>query len=92
MEDTSAARPRTILPIPDVAPVGLTTYDAKDPGTSFPPIAPLLRRRGTPNVLIVLLDRPGHRLRLPPPETDRRDQARQRLHRPRASTIKEDFQ
>ena len=32
---------RTMLPIPDVRPPGLTTYDAKDPATSFPPIEPL---------------------------------------------------
>jgi hypothetical protein len=32
---------REILPIPDVAPPGLTTYDAKDPDTAFPPITPL---------------------------------------------------
>jgi arylsulfatase A-like enzyme len=50
---------RSILPIPDVAPVGLTTYDAKDPDTSFPPIEPLLPPEGAPNVLIVLLDDVG---------------------------------
>jgi hypothetical protein len=27
--------PRTVLPIPDQAHVGLTTYDAKDPGTNY---------------------------------------------------------
>ena len=32
---------RAILPIPDVRQPGLTTYDAKDPATSFPPIEPL---------------------------------------------------
>ena len=32
---------REVLPIPDRRPVGLTTYDAKDPDTSFPPITPL---------------------------------------------------
>ena len=30
---------RTVLPIPDRAHVGLTTYDAKDPDTKYPPIA-----------------------------------------------------
>jgi arylsulfatase A-like enzyme len=59
MSDMSSARPRTILPIPDVAPVGLTTYDAKDPDTSFPPIEPLLPPERAPNVLIVLLDDVG---------------------------------
>ena len=29
---------RTTLPIPDLPYSGLTTYDAKDPATSFPPI------------------------------------------------------
>jgi hypothetical protein len=29
---------REVLPIPDRQPVGLTTYDARDPDTSFPPI------------------------------------------------------
>lgn len=29
---------RAILPIPDSPHVGLTTYDAKDPDTSYPPI------------------------------------------------------
>ena len=33
---------RSILPIPDAQHVGLTTYDAKDPDTKFPPIEPLL--------------------------------------------------
>jgi arylsulfatase len=50
---------RSVLPIPDVPAVGLTTYDAKDPQTSFPPIEPLLPPAGAPNVLIVLLDDVG---------------------------------
>jgi arylsulfatase len=37
----------------------LTTYDAKDPDTAFPPIEPLLPPAGAPNVLIVLLDDVG---------------------------------
>jgi hypothetical protein len=32
---------RAVLPIPDRQHVGLTTYDAKDPDTKFPPIEPL---------------------------------------------------
>jgi len=32
---------RTILPIPDPQHVGLTTYDAKDPNTKYPPITAL---------------------------------------------------
>jgi Sulfatase len=50
---------RSILPIPDVPPVSLTTYDAKDPDTKYPPIAPLRPPAGAPNVLIVLLDDVG---------------------------------
>ena len=47
---------REILPIPDIPHVGLTTYDAKDPETSYPPIEPLRPPAGAPNVLIILLD------------------------------------
>jgi arylsulfatase len=50
---------RTILPIPDREHVGVTTYDAKDPDTKFPPIEPLRPPKGAPNVLIVLLDDVG---------------------------------
>jgi arylsulfatase A-like enzyme len=50
---------RTMLPIPDRPAPGLTTYDAKDPDTSFPAIEPLLPPEGAPNVLIVLLDDVG---------------------------------
>jgi arylsulfatase A-like enzyme len=50
---------RTILPIPDRQHVGMTTYDAKDPDTKFPPIEPLRPPKGAPNVLIVLLDDVG---------------------------------
>jgi len=55
----SDKRSRTILPIPDPQHVGLTTYDAKDPDTTFPPIEPLRPPKGAPNVLIVLLDDVG---------------------------------
>jgi arylsulfatase len=48
-----------MLPIPDRPAHGLTTYDAKDPETAFPPIDPLLPPQGAPNVLIVLLDDVG---------------------------------
>jgi len=47
---------REILPIPDIPHVGLTTYDAKDPETKFPPITPLRPPEGAPNVLIILID------------------------------------
>jgi arylsulfatase A-like enzyme len=50
---------RTMLPIPDRQAPGLTTYDAKDPDTSFPPIEPLLPPAGAPNVLVVLIDDVG---------------------------------
>ena len=50
---------RDILPIPDRQHVGLTTYDAKDPDTTFPPIEPLRPPEGAPNVVIVLIDDVG---------------------------------
>ncbi len=50
---------RTMLPIPDLPAPGLTTYDAKDPDTTFPPIEALLPPEGAPNVLVVLLDDVG---------------------------------
>jgi arylsulfatase len=37
---------RTVLPIPDQPHVGLTTYDAKDPDTKYPPIRELRRAQG----------------------------------------------
>jgi arylsulfatase A-like enzyme len=50
---------RTILPIPDVMPISLTTYDAKNPETKFPPIVPLRPPADAPNVLIILIDDVG---------------------------------
>ncbi len=50
---------RSVLPIPDRPAPGLTTYDAKDPDTSYPAIQPLLPPAGAPNVLVVLLDDVG---------------------------------
>ncbi len=50
---------RSMLPIPDRPASAHTTYDAKDPETSYPPIEPLRPPRGAPNVLIVLLDDVG---------------------------------
>jgi arylsulfatase A-like enzyme len=50
---------RDILPIPDPQYVGLTTYDAKDPNTKYPPITTLRPPGGAPNVLIVLIDDVG---------------------------------
>ncbi len=50
---------RDILPIPDPQHVGVTTYDAKDPDTKYPPITTLRPPEGAPNVLIVLIDDVG---------------------------------
>src|SRR3954452_12784774 len=50
---------REVLPIPDRPYTGLTTYDAKDPETTFPAIEPLRPPAGAPNVLVVLLDDAG---------------------------------
>jgi arylsulfatase A-like enzyme len=50
---------RATLPIPDRPAPGLTTYDAKDPDTTYPPIEPLRPPEGAPNVLVVLLDDVG---------------------------------
>ena len=50
---------RRTLPIPMSQPVGLTTFDAKDPDTSYPPIVPLRPPAGAPNVLVILLDDVG---------------------------------
>mgnify|MGYP001826522641 CR=1 FL=1 len=50
---------RSILPIPDVKHVGLTTYDAKDPETKFPPIRDIRPPKGAPNVLVILIDDVG---------------------------------
>ena len=50
---------RDVLPVPDITPIGPTTYDAKEPGTSFPPIQPIRPPDGAPNVLVILLDDVG---------------------------------
>jgi arylsulfatase A-like enzyme len=47
---------RTVLPIPDQLYVGLTTYDAKDPDTKYPPIKELRPPTAAPNVLVILID------------------------------------
>ena len=59
MANQSDKLSRAILPIPDHKHVGLTTYDAKDKETMFPPIETLRPPQGAPNVLIVLLDDVG---------------------------------
>lgn len=58
-QSESSALRRDILPIPDRQHVGLTTYDAKDPDTKYPPITALRPPDGAPNVLIVLIDDVG---------------------------------
>ena len=50
---------RQILPIPDPQHVGVTTFDAKDPDTSYPPIEPLRPPEDAPNVLVILIDDAG---------------------------------
>ena len=59
MADKSSSG-RENLPIPDRQYLGLVTYDAKDPETTFPPIEPLLPPEGAPNVLVILLDDVGY--------------------------------
>ena len=48
-----------MLPVPDIPKPGLTTFDAKDPDTSYPPIEQLRPPEGAPNVLVILLDDVG---------------------------------
>jgi arylsulfatase A-like enzyme len=54
--DRNHQPPRDVLPIPDRKAPHMTTYDAKDPDTAFPPIVPLRPPQGAPNVLFVLID------------------------------------
>ncbi len=58
MADETPLR-RDVLPIPDPQHVGLTTYDARDPNTKYPPITMLRPPVGAPNVLIILIDDVG---------------------------------
>src|SRR5262245_60583314 len=55
-DGSSEALQREVLPIPDVVRPGLTTYDAKDPDTAYPPIREVRPPSGAPNVLVVLID------------------------------------
>jgi arylsulfatase A-like enzyme len=59
MTDSLDRHVRAMLPIPDRPRLGLTTYDARDPDTAYPPIEPLSPPSGAPNVLVVLLDDVG---------------------------------
>jgi arylsulfatase A-like enzyme len=58
-QSESPAVRRDILPIPDIAHVGLTTYDAKDPDTSYPPIQDVRPPATAPNVVVILIDDVG---------------------------------
>ena len=75
-------RSRANLPLPDPHHVGVTTYDAKDPDTVFPPIEPLRPPEGAPNVLLILLDDVGfgasQRVRRPVSDTHGRAPGRRR--------------
>src|SRR4051794_17980748 len=57
--DPRRSTQREILPVPDITPPGLVTYDAKDPDSSFPPIVEPQPPAGAPNVLVVLIDDAG---------------------------------
>ena len=50
---------RETLPMPDLPKIGLSTFDAKDPDSKYPPIEPLRPPEGAPNVLVVLIDDVG---------------------------------
>src|SRR4029453_15731671 len=50
---------RSVLPIPDGNPIGLTTFEAGAPDTKNPPTRPVRPPAGAPNVLIVLIDDAG---------------------------------
>jgi len=56
MPDQPEPISRAVLPIPEFQHVGLTTYDAKDPDTKYPPITQLRPPKGAPNVLVILID------------------------------------
>ena len=51
---------RGVLPIPDIPPNSLTTFDAKDPDTKYPPIRPISPPTGAPNVMVILIDDAGY--------------------------------
>src|SRR5678815_269455 len=59
MAKTEDSIQRNVLPIPDITPIGLTTFDAKDPDTKYPPIRPIRPPAGAPNVLVILIDDAG---------------------------------
>jgi arylsulfatase len=47
------------IPIPDKPYTGPILYDAKDPDSKFPPIEQLRPPKGSPNILLILLDDVG---------------------------------
>ena len=57
---------RFTLPIPGPVHVGVTTYDAKDPDTFFPPVQPVRPPGGAPSVLLILAGRHGPPVTTPP--------------------------
>jgi len=59
-DDRQEVIQRNVLPIPDVTPPGLTTFDAKDPDTHYLPIRQLRPPQSAPNVLLILIDDAGY--------------------------------
>ena len=59
MTSTDKTTFRNVLPIPDIEAPHFTTYDAKDPETTFPPIMRLLPPSGAPNIVVILIDDAG---------------------------------
>lgn len=51
--------PRQVLPIPDQPAVGLTTFDARDRDTRYPPLREPRPPTGAPNILLIVLDDVG---------------------------------
>jgi arylsulfatase len=56
MSSPNESLQREILPIPDISLVGLTTCDARDPDTKFPPFTPLRPPASASSVLIIRID------------------------------------
>ena len=55
-----AAEPdRSVLPMPNTAPLGTIVFDAKSPDATQPKIPQVRAPKGAPNVLVVLLDDVG---------------------------------
>jgi arylsulfatase len=56
---TADLKHRSHLPMPNTMRPTLTTYDAKNPDSKFPPIEQLRPPKGAPNVLLILIDDAG---------------------------------